>query len=73
MIVSNHGEQKLKKKKKNILQHHNLKVSILWHSAFFMAQLSHPYVTTGKTIALTIQTFVSKVMYFEKKLLIVKE
>ena len=44
------------------LQHHGLKASILWHSVFFMVQLSHPYMTTGKTIALTIQTFVSKVM-----------
>ena len=47
---------------KSLLQHHGLKVSILWHSAFFMVQLSHPYMTTGKTIALTIQTFVGKVM-----------
>ena len=44
------------------LQHHNSKVSILQHSAFFMVQLSHPYMTTGKTIALTIRTF-SKVLY----------
>ena len=44
------------------LQHHNSKASIFWHSAFFVVQLSHPYMTTGKTIALTIQTFVSKVM-----------
>ena len=44
---------------KSLLQHHNLKASILWCSAFFMVQLSHPYMTTGKTIALTIQTFVS--------------
>ena len=44
------------------LQHHGLKASILWHSVFFMVQLSHPYMTTGKTIALTIQTFVSKAM-----------
>ena len=49
--------------RKILLQHHNLKASILWHSAFFMVQLSHLYMTTGKTIALTIQTFVSKVMY----------
>ena len=41
---------------KNIVQHHSLKVSILQHSDFFMVQLSHPYMTTGKTIALTIQT-----------------
>ena len=38
---------------KSLLQHHNSKASILWHSAFFMIQLSHPYMTTGKTIALT--------------------
>ena len=44
------------------LQHHNSKASIFWHSAFFVVQLSHPYMTTGKTTALTIQTFVSKVM-----------
>ena len=44
------------------LQHYNSKASVLQHSAFFMAQLSHPYVTTGKTIALTRQTFVEKVM-----------
>ena len=47
----------------SLLQHHSLKASILWHSAFFMVQLSHPYMITGKTIALTIQTFVGKVMY----------
>ena len=47
---------------KSLLQHHSLKVSILQHSAFFMVQLSHPYMITGKTIALTIQTFVGKVM-----------
>ena len=47
---------------KSLLQHHSLKASILWHSAFFMVQLSHPYMTTGKTIALTRWTFVSKVM-----------
>ena len=46
---------------KSFLQHHSLKASIHWLSAFFMVQLSHPYMTTGKTIALTIQTFVSKV------------
>ena len=43
-------------------QHHNSKASILWRSAFFMVQLSHLYMTTGKTIALTIQTFVGKVI-----------
>ena len=47
---------------KSLLQHHNLKVSFLWRSAFFMVQLSHPHMTTGKTIALTRWTFVSKVM-----------
>ena len=47
---------------KSLLQHHILKASIPWHSAFFMVQLSHPYTTTGKTIALTMWTFVSKVM-----------
>ena len=47
---------------KSILQHHSLKASILWCSAFFTVQLSHPYMTTGKTIALTTQTFVVKVM-----------
>ena len=47
---------------KNLLQHHNLKASVFQHSAFLMVQLSHPYTTTGKTIALTIQTFVSKVV-----------
>ena len=47
---------------KSLLQHHSSKTSILWHSAFFIVQLSHPYVTTGKTIALTIWTFVGKVM-----------
>ena len=47
---------------KSLLQHHSLKTSILWHSAFFIVQFSHPYMTTGKTIALTRQTFVGKVM-----------
>ena len=47
---------------RSLLQHHSSKASILWHSAFFMVQLLHPYVTTGKTIALSIWTFVSKVM-----------
>ena len=47
---------------KSLLQHHSSKTSILRHSAFFMVQLSYPYMTTGKTIALTIWTFVSKVM-----------
>ena len=48
---------------KNLLQHHNLKASILWHPTFFMVQLSHLYMSTGKTIALTIWTFVGKVMF----------
>ena len=47
---------------KSLLQHHSSKASIFRHSAFFTVQLSHPYMTTGKTIALTIQTFVGKVM-----------
>ena len=47
---------------KSLLQHHSSKASILWRSAFFTAQLSHPYMTTGKTIALTRRTFVGKVM-----------
>ena len=47
---------------KSLLQHHSSKASILWHSAFFTVQLSHPYMTTGKTIALTRQTFVGKVI-----------
>ena len=46
----------------SFLQHHSSEASILWCSAFFMVQLSHPYMTTGKTIALTMQTFVGKVM-----------
>ena len=47
---------------KSLLQHHSSKASILWCSAFFTVQLSHPYMTTGKTTALTIQSFVGKVM-----------
>ena len=47
---------------KSLLQHHSLQESVLWCSAFFMVQISHLYMTTGKTIALTIQTFFSKVM-----------
>ena len=45
---------------KSLPQHHSLKASILWHLAFFTVQLSHPYMTTGKTIALTRQTFAAK-------------
>ena len=48
---------------KSLLQHHSSKVSILWHSAFFPVQLSHRYMTTGKTIALTRWTFIGKVMF----------
>ena len=48
---------------KSLLQHHSSKASILLHSAFFIVQLSHPYMTTGKTIALTRQTFFGKVMF----------
>ena len=47
---------------KSLLQHHSSKASILWRSAFFIVQLSHPYMTTGKTIALTKWTFVDKVI-----------
>ena len=47
---------------KSLLQHHGSKVSILQHSAFFIVQLSHPYMTTGKTIVLTRRTFVHKIM-----------
>ena len=47
---------------KSLNQHHSSKASILWHSAFFTVQLSHPYMTTGKTIALTRRTFVGKVI-----------
>ena len=47
---------------KSLLQHHSPKASIFWLSAFFTVQLSHPYMTTGKTIALTSQTFLDKVM-----------
>ena len=47
---------------KSLLQHHNLKASVLWHSAFFTVQLLHPYITTGKTIVLTRRTFVGKVI-----------
>ena len=48
---------------KSFLQHHSSKASILQHSAFFIVQLSHPYMTTGKTIALTRRTFVGKIMF----------
>ena len=47
---------------KSLLHHHSSKASILQHSAFFMVQVSHPYMTTGKTVALTRQTFVGKVL-----------
>ena len=48
---------------KSLLQHHNSKASILWCSVFFIVQISHPYMTTGKTTALTIQIFVDKMMF----------
>ena len=51
---------------KSLLQHHTSKASILWHSAFFIVQLSHPYMTTGKTIALTRWIFVNKNLLFNK-------
>jgi len=47
---------------KSLLQHHSSKASILWHSAFFMVQLSYPYITAGKTIALILHTFLGKVI-----------
>ena len=47
---------------KSLLQHHSLKASIIWHSAFFIVQFSHPYMTTGNTTALTRWNFVDKVM-----------
>ena len=47
---------------KSLIQHHRSKAPIVWHSAFFTVQLSHPYMTTGKTIALTRRTFVGKVI-----------
>ena len=47
---------------KSLLQHHSSKASIIWHSAFFIVQVSHPYMTTGKTIALTRRTFVGTLM-----------
>ena len=53
---------------RNLLQHHTLKASILWCSAFFMVHLSHSYVTAGKTIALTIWTFVSRVRFSTQNL-----
>ena len=53
---------KVQRTVKSLLQHHTSKASIHWHSAFFILQLSHPYMTTGKTIALTRWTFVGKVM-----------
>ena len=53
---------------KSLLQYHSSKASILWHSAFLIVQLSHPYMTTGKTIALTRWTFVGKVMSDKDKL-----
>ena len=54
---------------KSLLQNHSAKASILWHSAFFIVQLSHPYMTTRKTIALTRWTFIGKVMSLLFKML----
>ena len=54
---------------KSLLQDYSSKASILWHSAFFTVQLSHPYMTTGETIALTRQTFVGRVMYLHFNML----
>ena len=54
---------------KSLLQHHSLKASILWSSAYFIVQISHPYMTTGKTITLIRQTFVDKVMSLPLKML----
>ena len=54
---------------KSLLQHHSSKASILWPSAFFMVQLSHPYMTTEKAIALAKQTFVGKVIRYSKLIL----
>ena len=48
---------------KSLLQHHSSKASILWHSAFFIVQLSHPYMTNGKTIAFTRRTFVMSLLF----------
>ena len=56
------GVQGTLKSLSRVFQYHSSKASILWRSAFFMVQLSHPYMTTGKTIALTTRTSVSKVM-----------
>ena len=58
---------------KSFLQHHSSKASSVWHSAFFMVQLSNPYMTTGKTVALTIWTFVSKVMHLFKSPITAKD
>ena len=55
---------------KSLLQLHSSKASILWHSAFFIVQVSHPYMTTGKTLALTRQTFISKVFNMLSRLVI---
>ena len=61
-LIPSQSKGLLEEKKKSLLQHHNLKGLILQHSAFFMVQLSHLYMTTGNNIALTIWTFVCKVM-----------
>ncbi|KAB0344238.1 hypothetical protein FD754_021164 [Muntiacus muntjak] len=61
-LLAVQGTLKIQGTLKSLLQHHNSKASILWRSTFFTVQLSHPYMTTGKTIALTRWTFVGKVM-----------
>ena len=58
---------------KSLLQHHSSKASILWCSAFFIVQLSHPYMTTGKKIALTRWTFVGKIMSLLFNMLMVND
>ena len=54
---------KVQETHKSLLQYHNSKASVLWHSAFFIVQLSHPHMTTRKMVTLTIWTFVRKVIY----------
>ncbi|KAB0339366.1 hypothetical protein FD754_023954, partial [Muntiacus muntjak] len=61
-LLAVQGTLKIQGTLKSLLQHHSSKASLLRHSAFFTVQLSHPYMTTGKTIALTRRTFVGKVM-----------
>ena len=60
--ISGHPKGLSRGTHKSLFQHHSSKASFLWHSAFFIVQLSHPYMTPGKTIALTRQTFFGKLM-----------